>query len=117
MPGTGWQNSGVPRFKKKGRDADRVCFYRPVRCVEPDRRHLTFAGDHTIRTRYNTRRLSGSNHHRQLSGAGAGDHRKGAATRTRLDASVCPTPNSGAWRLDSRVVGVDVGAAFGPLLH
>ena len=32
---------GFPRFKKKGRDADRVCFTTGAMRVEPDRRHLT----------------------------------------------------------------------------
>ncbi|MBB5164491.1 transposase [Mycobacterium sp. AZCC_0083] len=32
---------GFPRFKKKGRDADRVCFTTGAMRVEPDRQHVT----------------------------------------------------------------------------
>ena len=32
---------GFPRFTKKGRDADRVCFTTGAMRIEPDRRHLT----------------------------------------------------------------------------
>lgn len=32
---------GFPRFKRRGRDADRVCFTTGAMRVEPDRRHLT----------------------------------------------------------------------------
>lgn len=57
-----WQNSrsgkregktmGFPRFKKKGRDQDRVTFTTGAMRVEPDRRHLTlpFVGP-SVRTR------------------------------------------------------------------
>ena len=62
-----WQNSrsgkrdgkpmGFPRFKKKGRDADRVTFTTGAMRVEPDRRHLTLPVIGTVRTHENTRRI------------------------------------------------------------
>jgi putative transposase len=48
---------GFPRFKKKGRDADRVSFTTGAMRVEPDRRHLTLPVIGTVRTRENTRRI------------------------------------------------------------
>ncbi|CKM63691.1 transposase [Mycobacterium tuberculosis] len=62
-----WQNSrsgkrdgkrmGFPRFKKKGRDPDRVTFTTGAMRVEPDRRHLTLPVIGTVRTHENTRRV------------------------------------------------------------
>jgi putative transposase len=62
-----WQNSrsgqrdgkpmGFPRFKKKGRDRDRVSFTTGAMRVEPDRRHLTLPVIGTVRTHENTRRI------------------------------------------------------------
>lgn len=48
---------GFPRFKRKGRDADRVCFTTGAMRVEPDRRHLTVPVIGTVRTHENTRRI------------------------------------------------------------
>ena len=48
---------GFPRFKKKGRDADRVSFTTGAMRVEPDRRHLTLPVIGTVRTHENTRRI------------------------------------------------------------
>lgn len=48
---------GFPRFKRKGRDADRVCFTTGAMRVEPDRRHLTLRVIGTVRTHENTRRI------------------------------------------------------------
>jgi putative transposase len=62
-----WQNSrcgqragkrmGLPRFKKKGRDPDRVSFTTGAMRVEPDRRHLTLPVIGTVRTQENMRRI------------------------------------------------------------
>lgn len=41
---------GFPRFKKKGRDADRVSFSTGALRVEPDRRHLTLPVIGAVRT-------------------------------------------------------------------
>ena len=46
---------GFPRFKRKGRDRDRVCFTTGAMRVEPDRRHLTLPVIGTVRTHENTR--------------------------------------------------------------
>lgn len=48
---------GFPRFKKKGRDRDRVTFTTGAIGVEPDRRHVTLPRIGTVRTHENTRRL------------------------------------------------------------
>jgi hypothetical protein len=48
---------GFPRCKRKGRDADRVCFTTGAMRVEPDRRHLTLPVIGTVRTHENTRRI------------------------------------------------------------
>ena len=48
---------GFPRFKRKGRDADRVCLTTGAMRVEPDRRPLTLPVIGTVRTHENTRRI------------------------------------------------------------
>ena len=48
---------GFPRFKKKGRDRDRVTFTTGAIRVEPDRRHVTLPRIGTVRVQENTRRL------------------------------------------------------------
>jgi putative transposase len=48
---------GFPRFKKKGRDRDRITFTTGAIRVEPDRRHVTLPRIGTVRTHENTRRL------------------------------------------------------------
>ena len=48
---------GFPRFKKKGRDSDRVCFTTGAMRIEPDRRHLTLPVIGTVRTHENMRRI------------------------------------------------------------
>jgi len=48
---------GFPRFKKKGRDQDRVSFTTGAMRVEPDRRHLRLPVIGTVRTQENTRRI------------------------------------------------------------
>ncbi len=48
---------GLSRFKKKGRDPDRVTFTTGAMRVEPDRRHLTLPVIGTVRTHENTRRV------------------------------------------------------------
>ncbi len=99
---------GFPRFKKKGHDADRVCFTTGAMRVEPDRRHLTMPVIGTVRTHENTRlieRLIAKGRARVLA---ITVRRNG----TRLDASVrvvVQRPHQpGVARPGSRV-GVDVG--------
>jgi putative transposase len=48
---------GFPRFKKKGRDSDRVCFTTGAMRIEADRRHLTLPVIGTVRTHENMRRI------------------------------------------------------------
>jgi putative transposase len=99
---------GFPRFKRKGRDADRVCFTTGAVRVEPDRRHLTLPMIGTVGTHENTRRLQrliAKDRSRVLA---ISVRRNG----TRLDATVrvlVQRPQqSGVASPDSRV-GVDVG--------
>lgn len=53
----GGRRVGFPRFKRKGRDADRVSFTTGAMRVEPDRRHVTLPVIGTVRTHENTRRV------------------------------------------------------------
>lgn len=99
---------GFPRFKRKGRDADRVSFTTGAMRVEPDRRHLTLPVIGCVRTQENTRRLE------RLIGKGRARVLAISVRRngTRLDASVrvlVQRPQQpGVQHPDSRV-GVDVG--------
>ena len=99
---------GFPRFKKKGRDADRVCFTTGAMRVEPDRRHLTVPVIGTIRTHENTRRVQRLIAKQRARVLAISVRRNG----TRLDASVrvlVQRPQQPhVARPDSRV-GVDVG--------
>ncbi|MGB9226629.1 IS607 family element RNA-guided endonuclease TnpB [Mycobacterium sp.] len=109
-----WQQSrsgkrvGFPRFKRKGRDADRVCFTTGAMRVEPDRRHLTLPMIGTVRTHENTRgieRLIRAGRARVLA---ISLRRNG----TRLDASVrvlVRRPEQPSVALPGSRVGVDVG--------
>jgi putative transposase len=113
-----WQNSragtragkrvGFPRFKKKGRDQDRVSFTTGAMRVEPDRRHLTLPVIGTVRTHENTRRIE-----RLIAKGGA---RVLAITvrrnGTRLDASVrvlVQRPQQPKVARPGSRVGLDVG--------
>ncbi|WP_225038060.1 IS607 family element RNA-guided endonuclease TnpB [Mycobacterium canetti] len=99
---------GFPRFKKKGRDADRVCFTTGAMRVEPDRRHLTLPVIGTIRTHENTRRVE------RLIAKGRARVLAITVRRngTRLDASVrvlVQRPQQRRVALPDSRVGVDVG--------
>lgn len=48
---------GFPRFRKKGRDCDRVTFTTGAMRIESDRRHITLPVIGTVRTQENTRRI------------------------------------------------------------
>lgn len=99
---------GFPRFKRKGRDADRVSFTTGAMRVEPDRRHLTLPVIGTVRTHENTRRLERLIAKGRARVLAISVRRNG----TRLDASVrvlVQRPQQpGVAHPDSRV-GVDVG--------
>lgn len=99
---------GFPRFKKKGRDADRVCFTTGAMRVEPDRRHVTLPVIGTVRVHENTRRIE------RLIRAGRARVLAIAVRRngTRLDASVrvlVQRPQRPSVALPGSRVGVDVG--------
>ncbi|HET9876924.1 MAG TPA: IS607 family element RNA-guided endonuclease TnpB [Mycobacterium sp.] len=99
---------GFPRFKRKGRDADRVCFTTGAMRVEPDRRHITLPVIGTVRTHENTRRIQ------RLIGAGRARVLAISVRRngTRLDATVrvlVQRPQQRCVALPDSRVGVDVG--------
>ena len=99
---------GFPRFKRTGRDADRVCFTTGAMRVQPHRRHLTLPVIGTVRTHENTRRIE------RLIRAGRARVLAISVRRngTRLDASVRVVVQRPiqprVTPADSRV-GVDVG--------
>ncbi|ORA33925.1 IS607 family element RNA-guided endonuclease TnpB [Mycobacterium aquaticum] len=99
---------GFPRFKRKGRDADRVSFTTGAMRVEPDRRHLTLPVIGCVRTHENTRRIERLISKGRARVVAISVRRNG----TRFDASVrvlVQRPQQrGVARPDSRV-GVDVG--------
>ncbi|MDM3927426.1 IS607 family element RNA-guided endonuclease TnpB [Mycobacterium intracellulare] len=99
---------GFPRFKRRGRDADRVCFTTGAMRVEPDRRHLTLPVIGCVRTQENTRRIERLISKGRARVLAISVRRNG----TRFDASVrvlVQRPlQPGVARPDSRV-GVDVG--------
>lgn len=99
---------GFPRFKKKGRDADRVSFTTGAMRIEPDRRHLTLPVIGTVRTHENTRRIE------RLIRAGRARVLAITVRRngTRLDASVrvlVQRPQQPNVAHPGSRVGVDVG--------
>jgi putative transposase len=99
---------GFPRFKRKGRDADRVCFTTGAMRVEPDRRHVTLPVIGTVRTHENTRRIE------RLIRAGRARVLAISVRRngTRLDASVrvlVQRPQRPHVAQPDSRVGVDVG--------
>jgi putative transposase len=97
-----------PRFKRKGRDADRVCFTTGAMRVEPDRRHLTMPVIGTVRTHENTRRIERLIRSGRARVLAISVRRNG----TRLDASVrvvVQRPEQPNVALPDSRVGVDVG--------
>jgi putative transposase len=99
---------GFPRFKRKGRDQDRVSFTTGAMRVDADRRHLTIPVIGTVRTHENTRRIE-----RLIA---KGRARVSAITvrrnGTRLDASVrvlVQRPQQPKVAYPGSRVGVDVG--------
>jgi putative transposase len=102
------RRAGFPRFKKKGRDSDRVCFTTGAMRVEPDRRHITLPVIGTVRTHENTRRVQ------RLIRAGRARVLAISVRRngTRLDASVrvlVQRPIQPNLARPASRVGVDVG--------
>ncbi|BBX97618.1 IS607 family element RNA-guided endonuclease TnpB [Mycobacterium lacus] len=109
-----WQTSragkrvGFPRFKRKGRDADRVCFTTGAMRVEPDGRHLTLPVIGTVRTHENTRRIERLIAKDRARVLAISVRRNG----TRLDASVrvlIQRPQQPRVACPDSRVGVDVG--------
>lgn len=99
---------GFPRFKKKGRDRDRVTFTTGAIRVETDRRHVTLPRIGTVRTHENTRRLERLIAKGRARLLGVTVSRKG----TRIIAAfrvLVAHPRQPAVRLPGSTVGVDVG--------
>ncbi|CKO87433.1 truncated IS1536 transposase [Mycobacterium tuberculosis] len=99
---------GFPRFKKKGRDADRVSFTTGAMRVEPDRRHLTLPVIGCVRTPENTRRIERLIAKDRARVLAITVRRNG----TRLDASVrvlVQRPQQPNVELPESRIGVDVG--------
>jgi putative transposase len=99
---------GFPRFKKKGRDSDRVCFTTGAMRIEPDRRHLTLPVIGAVRTHENTRRLERLIRRGRARVLAISVRRNG----TRIDASVrvlVQRPSQPKVALPDSRVGVDVG--------
>jgi putative transposase len=99
---------GFPRFKKKGRDADRVCFTTGAMRVEPDRQHLTLPVIGAVRVHENTRRIERLITKGRARVLAISVRRNGA----RLDASVrvlVQRPQQPGVALPGSRVGVDVG--------
>jgi putative transposase len=104
----GGKRVGFPRFKRKGRDADRVCFTTGAMRVEPDRRHLTLPVIGTVRTHENTRRIERLIAKSRARVLAISVRRNG----TRLDASVrvlVQRPQQARVAQPDSRVGVDVG--------
>lgn len=104
----GGRRVGFPRFKRKGRDADRVSFTTGAMRVEPDRRHVTLPVIGTVRTHENTRRVQ------RLIAKGRARVLAMTVRRngTRLDVSVrvlVQRPQQRNVALPDSRVGVDVG--------
>lgn len=99
---------GFPRFKKKGRDQDRLTFTTGAMRVESDRRHLTLPVLGTVRTHENTRRIERLITKGRARVLAVTVRRNG----TRLDASVrvlVQRPQQPGVALPGSRVGVDVG--------
>jgi putative transposase len=99
---------GFPRLKKKGRDADRVCFTTGAMRVEPDRRHPTVPVIGVVRTHENTRRIERLIRAGRARVLAISVRRNGA----RLDATVrvlVQRPQQPGVALPDSRVGVDVG--------
>ncbi len=99
---------GFPRFKKKGRDRDRVCFTTGAMRIEPDRRHLTMPVIGTVGTHENTRRIERLITKGRARVLAISVRRNG----TRLDASVrvlVQRPQQPGVVLPDSRAGVDVG--------
>jgi putative transposase len=99
---------GFPRFKKKGRDRDRVTFTTGAIRVEPDRRHVTLPRIGTVRTHENTRRLQRLIAKDRARILGVTVSRKGTRIVAAFRVLVTRPQQPGVARPDS-TVGVDVG--------
>lgn len=99
---------GFPRFKRKGRDQDRMTFTTGAMRVEPDRRHLTLPRIGAVRTQENTRRIERLIAKGRARVLAISVRRNG----TRLDASVrvlVQRPQQPGVTSPGSRVGVDVG--------
>ena len=99
---------GFPKFKKKGRDRDRVTFTTGAIRIEPDRRHVTPPKIGTVRTHESTRRLERLLAKGRARVLAVTVSRKGTRVVAAFRVLVARPQQPGAVNPDS-VVGVDVG--------
>ncbi len=99
---------GFPRFKKKGRDRDRVCFTTGAMRIEPDRRHLTMPVIGTVRVHENTRRIERLIAKGRARVLAISVRRNGTRVNASVRVLVQRPQQPGVVLPDSRV-GVDVG--------
>lgn len=99
---------GFPRFKKKGRDPDRVTFTTGAIRVEPDRRHVTLPKIGTVRVHENTRKLERLVASDRAKILAVTLRRRGHRMVAVFRVAVARPQQPGVRQPDSRV-GVDVG--------
>jgi putative transposase len=98
---------GFPRFRKKGRDADRFTVTTGVMRVNPDRRSVSLPKVGTVRTHENTRRLERLVRLGRARILAVTIRRRGTRIHAIFRVAVSRRPRTPAW--PGSVVGVDVG--------
>jgi putative transposase len=99
---------GFPKFKKKGRDRDRVTFTTGAIRIESDRRHITLPRIGTVRVHEGTRRLERLLAKGRARVLAVTVSRKGTRVVAAFRVLVARPQQPGVMNPDS-VVGVDVG--------
>jgi len=102
------RKAGFPRFKKKGRDRDRVTFTTGAIRVEPDRRHVTLPRIGTVRVHESTRRLERLLAKGRARVLAVTVSRKGTRIMAAFRVLIARPQQPGVTNPDS-AVGVDVG--------
>lgn len=103
----GGQQVGFPRFRKKGRDADRFTVTTGVMRVNPDRQSVSLPKVGTVRTHENTRRLERLVRLGRARILAVTVRRRGTRIHAIFRVTVSRRPGQPA--LPSSTVGVDVG--------
>ena len=103
---------GFPRFKKKGRDADRFTVTTGVMRVNPDRRSVSLPKVGTVRTHENTRRLERLVRLGRARILAVTIRRRGTRIHAIFRVAVSRRPRTPA--MPGSTVGVDVGVRRWP---